>query len=435
VTGAAAPAYPAYVDRLSPAQSARVSSLVARALRDEQTPAASVAIVRGGRLVFAKGFGLRDPPRALPADARTCYEIGSVTKTLVAALVLRLAERHVISLDDPVTRYLPSFARARAVHIRHLLAQTSGIRDYNDALFLATVVPHVLPGRVDRDAILSMLARWPLAFEPGTRFAYSNANYLVLGIIAERATGQSLAALLQREVFGPLGMRRTALDAEPATDADGALGYTKSPLGPVAVPPWDPQLTFAAGGLRSSAADLATFDVALASGRVISPQSFAEMTSATATGGGRDGYGYGLFSYATGGVRVVWHDGTVLGFRAMNALVPERGDAVVVLANSDYFHATLVAMQIEAAVLGVPGGTGERFDFNLPLPSAAIGLALAALVVAASTLRRARRATALAGAVAVYATATVYLPAGLGLAAIVVALVAWPSRHPRAPLH
>ncbi len=134
-----------------------------------------------------------------------------MTKTLVAALTLQLVAAGNSRSTMPSRAPLPSFAAGREIRIRDLLDQRSGLEDYNTAGFLQTVLPAIAPGHVDRAAIVDAIGRRPLAFAPGTRFAYSNANYLVLGAILESATGTPLGTLLQRRIFGPLGMHATTL--------------------------------------------------------------------------------------------------------------------------------------------------------------------------------------------------------------------------------
>jgi D-alanyl-D-alanine carboxypeptidase len=380
---------PVSAAQLGPTESARVSALATRVLAGEDVPGLSIAIVRDGRLAFARGYGLRDRARALPARADTRYEIGSVTKTLVAALALQLVAAGALSLDDTVAHWLPSFGSGRAIRVRDLLDQRSGLEDYNTAAFLLTVLPAIEPGHVDRAAIVDAIGRRPLAFAPGTRFEYSNANYLVLGAILERASGLALPALLQRRICGPLGMRSTALGG--AADADDATGYTAGPLGPVALGGFDPQLTYAAGGVRSTVTDLARFDVALAEGRVIPRWALASVQPAGAPGSA-DVYHFGTFVARDGADRILWHDGTVLGFKAMNLIVPESRDAVVVLANADYARAPALGFAIAHAALATGAGTSESLDGGVPraalVASATIVVALLALVV---FLRRRRR--------------------------------------------
>jgi D-alanyl-D-alanine carboxypeptidase len=381
---------------LTPAETRAVDALAMRALAVEDVPGISVAIVRGGRLAFARGYGLRDRARRLPARVDTRYAIGSVTKTLVAALTLQLIAAGKLSLDDTVVRYLPSFAAGRQLRIRDLLDQRSGLEDYNTAAFLLTVLPAIEPGHVDRAAIVDAIGRRPLAFAPGTRFAYSNANYLVLGEILERATGTPLDTLLQRRICAPLGMRATTL-AGPR-DPDDAAGYTRGPFGPVALGEFDPQLTYAAGGIRSTVTDLARFDAALAAGRVVPPWALAAMQPALPPQS-EDAYRFGSFVARDGARRILWHDGTVLGFKAMNLVAPETRDAVIVLTNADYAHAPALGFAIAHATLATAAGaTTATFDVAPPawsrLRTAAasivfVALALGAAAIAWSSRRRA----------------------------------------------
>jgi CubicO group peptidase (beta-lactamase class C family) len=383
-----------------------------------------VAVVRDGRLAYAEGFGLRDVRRRLAADSSTRYGIGSVTKTIVAVLVLRLVEQRRLGLDDELVRWLPYFTAARGVRVRDLLAQRSGIPDYDDAGFLLTVLPAVLPGHVDRDAVLHSLARRRPEFPPGTAFEYSNANYLVLGAIAERATGAPLPALLRGEVFERAGMRDSELG--DSSGPDDAVGYTKGPLGPVAAGAWDWGLTYSAGGVRSTAVDLARFDVALFAGRLISQRSFAQMAPPDASAA--SAYGFGTFAYSAAATTVFWHDGTVLGFKAMNVFVPANRNAVVVLANADYARAPADGFAIAAIAYGSGRIPSEPFDPNLPRWSEAIGAASAAVLLIVALALRRRLVTATIAALLAYAGAAIWLPAGFLFFGAGAVAVAWPRR-------
>lgn len=149
------------------------------------------------------------------------------------------------------------------------------------------------------------------------------------------------------------------------------------------------------------------------------------MTSGTVLAGGQmTDYGFGFHVYDSGRRRVAWHDGTVLGYKAMNSLLPATCDAVVVLGNADYFHAPIVAMRIEHALFGMPGGEGERFDPNLPRWSMLLAATLAALPLLVAFAAGRRRWSAAGIALMTYAIGTVWLPGGVALSVAGVALVA-----------
>ena len=251
------------------------------------------------------------------------------------------------------------------------------------------MLPAIEPGHVNRTALVDAIGSRPLAFAPGTRFEYSNANYLVLGAILERATGVPLPALLQRRICVPLGMRSTALGG--AAGANDATGYTAGPFGPVALGGFDPQLTYAAGGVSSTVIDLARFDVALADGRVVPRWALAALQPADAPGA-TDAYRFGTFVARDGEDRILWHDGTVLGFKAMNLIVPETRAAVIVLANADYARAPALGFAIAHTTLATAAGTSEQLDTGVwrgPFWAAAVVVALVGLGV--TVIRRRRR--------------------------------------------
>jgi CubicO group peptidase (beta-lactamase class C family) len=379
-----------------------VSAITQRAIRDEHVPGASVAIVHDGRVVFVRGYGERDVERRLPVDEHTRFMIASVTKQIVAVDVLRLVERGRLTLDEKIgTFFGPS--PAAGVTIADLLDQHSGIHDYNSA---AVAVPALLHGNVSPSALGEAVLARPLGFAPGAQFDYSNANYLLLGLIDERVTGEPLAQRLAREYFTPLGMHDTALEPFAPCAGDNACGYTKTPLGVRAIPAVPFAFAWSAGGVVSTAADLARWDVALMSGRLLGPDMLARMTSSA-----RDGeYADAAFVYrTTRGRTVAWHDGTIAGFKAMNAITMPERDAVVVLANADYAHAPALAMELQNALFDEPGGAAEPVDLRLPQYAypLALGGGLLAGLAALALLRK--KTAAVIAAVLVYALAVFFV--------------------------
>ncbi len=182
---------------ISTGERARIDAIVARVMYERHIAGLSVGIARAGTTLYVRGYGLRDVARRLPADGFTIYRIGSVTKQFTAALVLQQVAAGTVALDSPVKRYLPAIADGpgRAT-IAALLGQTSGIASL--------------------DA--------PLAFESGSGWLYSNANYVLLGTVLQRVTGIAAPALLRQRIAAPLGLASTGYDT-PAFARNVALGY------------------------------------------------------------------------------------------------------------------------------------------------------------------------------------------------------------------
>jgi CubicO group peptidase (beta-lactamase class C family) len=333
---------------------------------------ASVAIAVDGRVVFARGYGDRDagtPERwddpandvyrsgrgsvrrrtPIAADAETVYQAGSVTKTVVAAAIHVLADEGVLSVDDKVSRWLPAFAPRRELTVRHLLEQTSGIPDFNNREHVAR-----LRGKPPGALVDALAAERP-AFAAGSRFAYSNSNYLLLGRVVEAASKKPLAVFLSERFFAPLGMVRTRL-GDVAPDANVAAGYTLDAHHErIRAYRWDLQWLEGAGGLTTDAPDLARFDAALMDGRVIRRPSFVEMATPSRAPHelGLGAYAHALVVDAIGAHRELWHNGEIGGFHAMHALFPDDRIAIVVLTNQNAAAPEILIGPLLAAVVPV----------------------------------------------------------------------------------
>ncbi len=320
-------------DPLTPRQTNRIDSIARAVLAETGAPSASVAIVAGGRTAYAQAYGRArlDPATDARPDMR--YAIGSISKQFTASAVLLLAEAGKLSLDDPVSRFLPTLTRASDVTIRELLSHTSGYQDYWPQDY---VMPPMLRPTT-ADAILDIWARKPLDFEPGTKWQYSNTNYVIAGRIVELASGMPLVRFLQDRIFAPLSMRAVAnVDTSQLGETD-AVGYLRHALGPPRAAPKEGRgWLYAAGELAMPATDLARWDVALIQRRIMAPASYDQLTTEVRLKNGTDThYALGLEIATVNGHRMWEHNGEVSGFTAENMVLPDDSMAVIVLTNLD----------------------------------------------------------------------------------------------------
>jgi D-alanyl-D-alanine carboxypeptidase len=296
-------------------------------------PSASVAIVKDGQIVYTKAYGdARLDPRT-PATPQMRYSIGSISKQFTAAAILLLQEQGKLSLDDSVAKYIPNLTRANEVTIRQLLSHTSGYQDYWPQDY---VMPMMLQP-VTSQKILDLWARKPLDFEPGTKWQYSNTNYVIAGVIIEKVARMPLLQFLQERVFTPLGMTSVS-DTDQAklgdTDPTGYLRYALGPLRPA--PKEGRGWLFAAGELAMPAADLAKWDISIMDRRLMKPSSYREFgTEVLLKNGLGTHYGLGVDVNSQAGHRALSHGGEVSGFTAQNIVFPDDRAAVVVLTNQD----------------------------------------------------------------------------------------------------
>lgn len=250
-------------------ESSRQQSLdraAAAALDGHRVPGLAVVIMKGDEILLGKTYGVADAPNASPLSTTSEFQLGSISKTILAALVLKLAEQGRLSIDDPVTRHLPEFTQLTQIRLRHLLNQSSGIRE-------PFTLPAYQEGIEDLERLpgelVGILRSAPLDFPPGSRWSYSNANYQLLALIVERVAGMPYKQQLEEAFFGPLALNslrhctsipRTLVEARGHTLRDDAFAY---------VTPENMGWIRGDGGLCGSAPDLARWVRLLATGRVI----------------------------------------------------------------------------------------------------------------------------------------------------------------------
>ena len=316
-----------------------IDKAVGEVLAKTGAPSASIAIVKDGKIAYVHAYGSArlGPPAALAAPAMR-YSIGSVSKQFTSTAVLLLAEDGKLSLDDRLVRWLPELTRAGDVTIRQLLSMTAGYQDFWPQDY---VMPRMKEPVTARE-IVDGWAKKPLDFSPGTKWQYSNTNYVIAGLIVEKASGMPLLDLLEKRVFGPLGMTTVVnTDATPLGPEDAA-GYQRFALGPPRPAPKEGKgWLFAAGELSMTAEDLARWDISLIDQTVMRPASYRELeTDVRLESGVGSRYGLGVGFALVDGRRLVSHSGEISGFTARNDVYPDERAAVVVLVNLDATEAT-----------------------------------------------------------------------------------------------
>lgn len=338
--------------------SARVDRIVQQTLTQSGVPSASIAVVKDGQLAYVHAYGQARLEPAIPARPEMRYSIGSISKQFTAAAILMLAEEGKLSVDDPVGKYVPDLTRASEVTIRQLLSHTSGYQDY----WPQDYVPPFMSRPITSQKILDLWARKPLDFDPGTRWQYSNTNYVIAGLIVEKVGGRPLLTFLQERVFGRLGMNRVDnIDEHPFPQTD-ASGYMRYALGPLRIAPKEGAgWLFAAGELAMPAEDLAQWDIAMLKQSLLKPASYREMeTEVKLKDGSGTGYGLGVMVNNVAGRRLIRHGGEVSGFTAANNVYLDDNCAVVVFTNQDAVSASsTIARQVGSLLLGRGAGSDD----------------------------------------------------------------------------
>jgi CubicO group peptidase (beta-lactamase class C family) len=309
-----------------------VDSIANAVLEATGVPSASVAVVRHGRLAYANAYGRANLASSTAATPAMRYGIGSISKQFTAAAILLLAEQGKLSLEDPVSKYVPGLTRGSEVTIRMLLSHTSGYQDFWPQDYLMFPMKQDVTPR----AIADRWGEQPLDFAPGTRWQYSNTNYTLAGMVVERASGMPFYRFVQTRILDPLRLTSARdFDASPrAADATGYIRYALGPLHPA--PDAGSGWMWAAGMLAMTASDLARWDSTMIRQTLLRPSSYREMQrEVRLKNGAGTGYGLGVDVAMSNGHFLVEHGGEVSGFTAENMVFPEDSVAVVVLTNQD----------------------------------------------------------------------------------------------------
>jgi len=309
---------------------AAVNAYLAAQVKLDNRVGLSVAIVKDGQVVLQKGYGKRSLDDGRPVEKDTLLAIGSVSKQFTCACVLLLGEDGKLSVNDPVAKYYPELTRAKDITLLDLMNHVSGYPDYYPLDF----VDRRMQASIAEDELLRQYAGGKLDFEPGSKYSYSNTGFILLARVVERVSGESFGAFLNRRILKPLGMDHTIYEPD-LSDPRLAKGYTTFALSPAeAIDPEGKGWLCGAGGIYSTPGDLAKWDLALMSGKVLKPETYALMTSPRKlTSGKVSDYGCGVSVRFQGGRQVVAHTGAVSGFNAYNSMVPSTRSAVIMTCN------------------------------------------------------------------------------------------------------
>ena len=353
-------------------------------MRELHIPGISLAVVRNNRIVKAKGYGLANIEANYAAEPKTVYELGSIGKQFTATAVMMLVEEGKVGLDDKITKY---FAGAPAywdqITVRHLLNHTSGIQNHVAVpgylkIFKTDITFETRPAG---EEILREFFKLPKEFEPGETWAYDNTGYYLLGFIIEKASGKNYYQFLEHRIFKPLGMKPTrSTDPRPVV-LNRASGYAWASNKFENRPPLLPTIAFSAGTIVSTVLDMARWDAALYTEKLLKKSSLAEMWTAAGT---RDGqmasfdYGFGWFIENYRGSRLLQHSGGTPGYSSVVYRFPDDKMTVIILSNhSDRF---LDQLAIGVAGLYAPrlkrpeGKTDPAPHVSLRLREVMIGL-------------------------------------------------------------
>jgi CubicO group peptidase (beta-lactamase class C family) len=324
---------------------ASVDKFVTSEMERQKIPGVSLAVIKDGKPIIVKGYGLANVEHSVPVKPETVFQSGSVGKQFTAMAVMLLVEEGRIGLDEKISKYLGDVPPAWAnITIRHLLTHTSGMTDY--------------PGDFDfrkdftEDELLKRAKEVPTAFAPGEKWAYSNLGYVTLGILIRKVSGKFYGDLLQERVFKPLQMTTARVISESDIVPNRAAGYILQ-NGEVKNQEWvSPSLNSTAdGALYFTLLDMIKWEEALAAGKLLSKGGYQAMWSPVKLNNGRtDPYGFGWAVRAVNGTPIIEHGGAWQGFKAQISRYPEKNITVILFANLAQANQARIANGVAAII-------------------------------------------------------------------------------------
>jgi CubicO group peptidase (beta-lactamase class C family) len=370
--------------------SAKADSIVEQAWPADG-PGAAIIVTEGGKTVYERGRGLANVETKTPITPDTVFRIGSITKQFSAAVLLQLIHEGKLSLDDPLSKFLPDYPQPGAsATVRELLNHTSGIQSYTD------IPGWMVEANTNRpyttQQLIDVFKSKPQVTKPGETWAYNNSGYILVGAIIEKVTGKPWYQAVHDRIAVPLHLTTLRYGTAESTTPNMAIGYAIGEDGKAgAAPKIDMSVPGAAGALIGTVGDLATWANALHHGRVLDPVSYKAMITPTKTSDGKEWpYGFGMALGDIRGHPTIGHDGGIFGFVTSSIYVPEKDVFVAVFVNSlppvtapdmvasklamlaigdpfPVFHAQPVdakAVQPFLGVYKIEGGDAERVFFE-----------------------------------------------------------------------
>ncbi|MEU4269133.1 serine hydrolase domain-containing protein [Streptomyces sp. NPDC026092] len=354
-----------------------------KAAMDQGAPGA-MARYTGPGGTKTRALGVRDRVSGAAMDTQARFRIGSVSKTFSSVVLLQLVDEGKVELDQPVNRYLPGLLPDDRITVRHLLTHRSGLADYTNAMFNQTVPGfEAVRNRVfSYQELVDLSLSEPRTTEPGVAYKYSNANFVVVGMLIEKLTGKPVGQEYERRIFKRLGLRNTSY-VHPDTKIAGlqVRGYLHpDEAGGALVDSTEQTVSWAqsAGAVISTPADLNTFTTALMRGWLLSPRTLEAMTTVTPTDATNTRhYGLGLRRYDLScGTQVFGHTGTVQGFYTYAFATRDGHRSLAAMANTSNRGEANTALGgvLEAAFCGkkpAPAGkSSARATFDAQAPAA-----------------------------------------------------------------
>ncbi|WP_299208887.1 serine hydrolase [uncultured Dokdonia sp.] len=320
-------------------------------------PGATVLVAKKGEILYRNAFGMANLENDVVMNPNHVFEIGSITKQFTAVSILMLEEEGKLSIQDKLSKYLPSYPNGNQITIHQLLNHTSGIKSYTAMAGLNAF------GKNDKTPIeiIDYFKNEPVDFEPGEKWVYNNSGYIVLGYIIEKVSGMTYADFIQQRIFDSLGMKNSYYGDKALIIKNRASGYQPTEQGFRNATQISMTIPYAAGSLMSCVDDLFLWHKAIRDNTLISASSKAKAhTNTTLNNGELTNYGYGWQINELNNKRSIEHGGGIFGFVTQGVYIPDEDIYAIVLTNANGNSPQDITLRLASMVMDTPMFTNKK---------------------------------------------------------------------------
>jgi D-alanyl-D-alanine carboxypeptidase len=303
----------------------------------------SIAILQNGKIQYSKAIGFSDLENLSKTTENSKFRIGSISKTFTATLVLKAVEEKKIELSDRLSKFYPNIPNADKITVENMLYHRSGLHSFTDD---SDYLTYNTKPKTEQE-LIELIAKGKSEFEPGSKFAYSNSNYILLSFILQNIYKKPFAQILKEKITTPLGLRNTYFGAKINAKNDEVFSYLFEKKW-IKETETDTSIPMGAGAIVSTASDLAIFGEALFSEKIISKNSLQQMKTL------KDNYGMGIFPLPFSKKTGFGHTGAIDGFSSMFTYFPDSLVCFVMLSNGTNYNNKDIARTVLKAAFGKP---------------------------------------------------------------------------------
>ena len=301
----------------------------------------SVLVSQKGKILLAKGYGIKNTRSQAMNDSNSIFQIYSVTKTFTSTVILKLVELKELSLSDKLSKFYSEFPRGDSITIEHLLTHTSGIYDYTHG--------NNMPDQTEK-SFITFIETKPLDFSPGTSWSYSNSGYWLLGFIIKKLTGMPYEDAVIKYIFNPLQMTHSGFDFKDLSDKNKTTGYEifGDEIKKEAVV-YAPPGAFAAGAIYSTVGDLYKYHMGLQTFKIVTKETLEKAYTPF-----KNNYGYGWMINSYEGKEIVSHSGGAAGYRSNFVRIPKEDICIILLNNTENANVELITKNLFNIIFNKP---------------------------------------------------------------------------------